>query len=371
MTENYKNQGLVICSITVRQGIGFAVPLAIQTQRVADSFGKPSREHGAPLEDRNYLEINPGLLRIKRKLARPSKHLSSPSKRKAISQWSPKSRANMVARFSSLDYTEMFSKSDPIPVMLTLTYPGDWLTVAPTAKASKAHLANFKKRFEREYKVPFYGLWRAEFQRRGAVHFHVFCVAPVAVPRFRDWVAKTWADVVAHPVPSERAKHLKAGTAVDYALGSTADSPKRIAVYFAKHSSPNTGKKEYQNHPPLEWTARGTVGRFWGYWHLTPKSEFVELLNGDAILASRIIRRWHRAKRVCVKKKVVRVNQRTGEITHRWVNRRVRRFNGVSGFLATEASLQIAKSIARAIALKDGDLGKPKDDQKPPVRAGL
>lgn len=371
MTENDKKQGLVICSITVRQGIGFAVPLTIQTQRVADSFGKTSRDKGTPLQDRNYLEINPGLLRIKKKLAQPRKGYSSPSKRKAISKWSPKSRANMVARFSSLDYSEMFSKSDPIPVMLTLTYPGDWLTVAPTAKSSKAHLSNLKKRFEREFKVPFYGLWKAEFQRRGAVHFHVFCVAPVAVSRFRDWVAETWADVVAHPEPSERAKHLKAGTAVDYAFGSTAESPKRIAVYFAKHSSPNTGKKEYQNNPPPEWTSSGTVGRFWGYWHLSPKSQFVELSKEDAILAARIIRRWHQAKRICVMKKVVRVNQRTGEISFRWVNRRVKRFRGVSGFLATEGSLQVAKLICKAIAIKNGDLGEPMGDQKPSVRAGL
>lgn len=371
MTENNSNSGLVICSITVRKGIGLAVPLTIQTQRIADSFGKPARKPGEPLEDRNYFEINPGLLRIRKTLARPPKHLSSPSKRKAISKWTPKSRANMVARFSSLDYSEMFSKSDLIPVMLTLTYPGDWLTVAPTAKASKAHLANFKKRFEREYKVPFFGLWRAEFQRRGAVHFHIFCVAPTAVPLFREWVAKTWVDVVAHPDLSEREKHLKAGTAVDYSVGSTADSPKRIAVYFAKHSSPNTGKKEYQNQPPLEWTTSGSVGRFWGYWHLSSKSEIVELPKEDAILASRIIRRWHQAKRICVKKRVVRVNQKTGEIYFRWVNRRVKRFNGVSGFLATEASLQIANSISKAIAMKDGDLGEPKGDQKHPVRAGL
>lgn len=358
MTETNENTGLVICSKTVRKGIGFGVPLTIQTQRIADSFGKPTREHGEPLDDRTYLEINPGLLRIRKKLARPPKHLSSPSKRKAISEWSPKSRANMVARFSSLDYSEMFSKSDPIPVMLTLTYPGDWLTVAPNAKASKAHLSNFKKRFEREYKVPFYALWKAEFQRRGAVHFHIFCIAPVDVHNFRGWVAQTWADVVAHPEPRERAKHLMAGTSVEYAFGSTADAPKIIAVYFAKHSSPNTGKKEYQNHPPLEWTTNGTVGRFWGYWHLASKSAFVELPQKDALYASRIIRRWHDAQRICVKKKVIRVNQETGEINYRWVNRRVKRFKGVSRFLATEASLQVAKSISRALQIREGNLGE-------------
>ena len=70
-------------------------------------------------------------------------------------------------------------------------------------------------------------------------------------------------------------------------------------------------------------------------------------------------------------KKVVRVNQMTGEISYRWVNRRVKRFRGVSGFLATEASLQVAKLICKAIAIKNGDLGEPMGNQKPPVGAGL
>lgn len=371
MNEKDKAQGLVICSKTVRLGIGFGAPLSLQTQRIADSFRKPIREHGAPLEDRTYLEINPGLLRIRRKLARPPKHLSSPSKRKSINKWSSKSRANMVARFSSLDYSEMFSKVDPVPVMLTLTYPGDWLTVAPSAKASKAHLSNFKKRFEREFKVPFYGLWKAEFQRRGAVHFHIFCVSPVPVGDFREWVARTWTDVVAHPEPGERAKHLLAGTSVEYAFGSSAEAPKIIAIYFAKHSSPNTGKKEYQNHPPLEWSTSGTVGRFWGYWHLSSKSAFVELPKEDALYASRIIRRWHDAQRICIKREVIRVNRETGEISRRWVNRRVKRFKGVSRFLATEASLEVARSISRAIRIRNCDLGEPKGNESPPVGPGL
>ena len=89
------------------------------------------------------------------------------STRGAIVAWSPRSRAWMIARLSDLDYTRLYGRYrtctscgrdfDPdgtrcpvckstgstvtdrtgrLPAMLTLTYPGDWLTVAPSAEVS-------------------------------------------------------------------------------------------------------------------------------------------------------------------------------------------------------------------------------------------
>jgi hypothetical protein len=86
--------------------------------------------------------------------------------RGTIYAWSPRSRARLVARLSDLDYTRLYGRykicdacgteygdlldrcptcrstqatmvdrSNRLPAMLTLTYPGDWLTVAPTAEA--------------------------------------------------------------------------------------------------------------------------------------------------------------------------------------------------------------------------------------------
>jgi hypothetical protein len=357
MKNESKSKGLVICSISVRNGINSEPPLSIQTKRVAALFEKPKELSVQIFEEKVFLSINPGMLKISRKKPKTNARVLGAPKRKSIKRWTAKSRSNMVSRFSSLDYSEMFEKPNPIPVMITLTYPGDWLVVAPTASASKAHLIRFKKRFEREYKLKFRALWKAEFQRRGAVHFHIFCVSPIALSEFRQWVARTWADVVNHPDPQQKQNHLRAGTAVDYAVGSTKDTPKRTAIYFSKHSSPNVGKKEYQNHPPAEWVEHGSVGRFWGYWNLTSKAESVELLKADAVYAARIIRRWHRAQGITRKERAVRISDKTGHVSFRWQKRRVKRFNGVSGFLATDSGLQVAECLARAIRIKSQDSG--------------
>jgi hypothetical protein len=91
--------------------------------------------------------------------------------RGTIVAWSPKPRARLVARLSDLDYTRLYGRyrackdcgtdydarledcpmcrcpravltdrSCRLPAMITLTYPGDWVTVAPTAETVKRHL---------------------------------------------------------------------------------------------------------------------------------------------------------------------------------------------------------------------------------------
>jgi len=95
-----------------------------------------------------------------------------------IVAWSRRSRANLVARLSDLDYTRLYGRyltcsdcgtdypeqldrsparrsrramlvdrSGRLPAMLTLTYPGDWLTVAPDAETVKRHFWALCKRY--------------------------------------------------------------------------------------------------------------------------------------------------------------------------------------------------------------------------------
>jgi hypothetical protein len=83
----------------------------------------------------------------------------------------------------------------------------------------------------------------------------------------------------------------------------------------------------------------------------------VELLKADAVYAARIIRRWHRAQGITRKERAVRISDTTGRVSFRWQKRRVKRFNGVSGFLATDSGLQVAECLARAIRIKSQDSG--------------
>lgn len=235
---------------------------------------------------------------------------------RVITGWSRKSRARMVSSMAELDLAPLLMGGDD-PAMITLTYPGDWEVVAPEGEAVKAHLQAFFKRFARAWGRAWVGVWKMEFQRRGAPHFHLLMGVPGGVARaeewtdyqlklaawessgrvgrkpywrnmpgdglaFRQWLSAVWADIVAHPDPVQRMNHELAGTGVDYAEGDRARDPKRAAVYFGKHGS--FAAKDYQHDVPELWKESGkSVGRFWGYRGLS-KVKGAATLDVDTML---------------------------------------------------------------------------------------
>jgi len=88
---------------------------------------------------------------------------------RTITEWSRKSRAAMCRTFAELDYTPLV-ESGRVPAMVTLTYPGEWESVAPDGASVKRHMVLWRKRFQREWGEPARYLWKLEFQRRGAPH---------------------------------------------------------------------------------------------------------------------------------------------------------------------------------------------------------
>jgi hypothetical protein len=189
--------------------------------------------------------------------------------RGTIYAWFPRSCARMVARLSDLDYTAIYGRyrscdacghdyadlldacpacrsrtstlvdrSRRLPAMVTLTYPGDWLAVAPNGEAVKRHFAALAKRYERAWGERLVCIWKLELQARGGPHFHFSTTPPMGfitiadsetdVLRsvdFRTWISITWAEIVDHPGPEQRRRHRVAGTGVDYAEASS--SPTR------------------------------------------------------------------------------------------------------------------------------------------------
>lgn len=223
---------------------------------------------------------------------------ADPEPTREITEWSRRSRARMTRRLCELDYRPLTDAGAP-PALVTLTYPGDWLAVATDGRAVKRHLLAFKKRYRRAWGVPLAAVWKLEFQRRGAPHFHLLMVPPMTTTAagqgFREWLSATWAAIVACPDPEERRRHQLAGTGIDYSEGLRASDPRRVAVYFTKHGT--FAAKEYQHIVPDEWRAPGCgPGRFWGYWGLSRCVAEVEVTPGDAIAAARVIRRWARAQ---------------------------------------------------------------------------
>lgn len=291
---------------------------------------------------------------------------TAPPSRREIEGWSRKSRANMVRTLCELDYSPLFEGEVRPLAMITLTYPGDWLTVAPNGKAAKKHLQAFRRRYERAWGEPLAAVWKLEFQRRGAPHYHLLmrppqgqAAAPGARARadakvgagldFRTWLSEVWADIVGHPDPEERRRHRLAGTGIDWNEGLKARDPRRVAVYFTKHGS--FAAKEYQHCVPEAWQKPGQgPGRFWGYWHLEKAVYGAEVAPEDAIAVGRTLRRWAHAQGVTRQMSVERVNTRTGEVRRRTVRRRAVRLAANRGFVSVNDGAAMGAALARWIS---------------------
>lgn len=308
---------------------------------------------------------------------------SNPSDR-TITKWSRKSRAAMCRTFAELDYTPLV-ECGRVPAMVTLTYPGDWEAVAPHGASVKRHMTLWRKRFQREWGEPARYIWKLEFQRRGAPHIHLWMAPPHTVGRsgrkFRDWLSQEWADVVDHPDPEQRARHLAAGTGIDILNGLRACDPKRLAVYFTKHSSPNKlGDKEYQHIVPEAWRRPGHgPGRFWGVHGLQRATAIVEIHKDAYLTARRIIRRWsrsqasygnstHRFPTAVVPRMacfvVQRVDSQTGKVRHRRVRRRRLLCNqgGIAGgYVLVNDGPAFASQLAKALSVEKGSSGPNRD----------
>jgi hypothetical protein len=226
---------------------------------------------------------------------------NNPAPSREITSWSRVSRCNMTRTFCQIDYTPMFEDPTRLPAMVTLTYPGDWLTVAPNGRAVKAHLKAFRKRYERAWGEPLRCLWKLEFQRRGAPHVHMLMVPPhgrsdaETGQHFREWLSITWAAVVDHPDPNQYRRHYMAGTGVDWAEGLKSTDPKRVAIYFTKHGAFRA--KEYQHCVPEPWQEPGQgPGRFWGRWGLEIARVGVRVSPQDGVKVGRLLRRWAHAQ---------------------------------------------------------------------------
>lgn len=199
-----------------------------------------------------------------------------------IKGWSTKSRIRMMYRFTTLDWSQMRG----VPEMLTLTYPREFPADGRTVKR---HLDNFRRSWCDRFGAPPAGVWKLEFQRRGAPHFHLYVGRPVMPWReFLDWARDTWYRIVGSGDPA----HLEQGVRIDRQFCSKSKSVKALAWYFAKHNAKHS-TKHYQNEVPEGF---GAPGRFWGYWTLPVKVTVLELSTSEFVQIRRLLARLRRAK---------------------------------------------------------------------------
>ncbi|MGO4747142.1 hypothetical protein AB4212_00600, partial [Streptomyces sp. 2MCAF27] len=264
-------------------------------------------------------------------------------------------------------------------------------------------------RFERAWGFAFVGVWKLEFQRRGAPHVHLWGPQPegpagefrrLTQVRYRpavgdglaykQWLSVVWPDIVFAEVEAElkakpdaeRQEHIAeqrrrnqlAGTAVDGDEGDRMTDPRRLAIYFTKHGS--YGAKEYQNQAPEEWRAPGCgPGRFWGYKGLEKATAGVELAPADAVFVARTMRRLARSqgvtRQVSVRRTVGGGQVRSkypdviglagaqylpqAKARYRKVRRPVVRLASGAGFLCVNDGPAIAAGLARALECRIQD----------------
>ncbi len=123
-----------------------------------------------------------------------------PAIRGRVCGFSKASRRRLLRRFAKLD-------RDARPVMITLTYPAAW---DPDWRGWKKHLDNWFRRFFRFFPHAA-AIWKLEYQKRGAPHFHLLVWNVPCSVAVKAWVSKSWFDVVG----SGDDKHLRAGTRVE------------------------------------------------------------------------------------------------------------------------------------------------------------
>lgn len=168
----------------------------------------------------------------------------------------------------------------------TLTYPKDYI-LDPVVW--KEHLQSWAKRLGRAFGEKIAGfVWRIEFQKRGAPHYHLMVWTNGLNTRlFRAWALRAWYEVVG----SGDVKHLKHGAHV-----KELDSRRAIRNYVSKYLGkvvPTGSNDEGEAIELLEW------GRNWGVRGDIPADPYHErqLSAGEFYSIRRLVRRWLKSRR--------------------------------------------------------------------------
>lgn len=118
-------------------------------------------------------------------------------------------------------------------------------------------------------------IWRLEFQRRGAPHFHLLAFIEANPSDLYEFVSESWYESCGEISP----EHLRAGTRVE-ALRSWRGLMAYAAKYMAK---------------PEQFDAGAGIGRVWGVWfkdELPISFEETTLSCKDGIKIRRILRKF-------------------------------------------------------------------------------
>jgi len=171
----------------------------------------------------------------------PNKHKH---KRSTITDFSAQSRGRLFELFNSL-------KLNRRATFVTLTYP----TSAVNQIDAKRHLRAFFKRIERMYHArKITGIWRMEFQERGAIHFHIIFFGLPFI--HKTTISSLWAQVTKTYNPFTRIEGVS--------------GHKKLINYVAKYVGKVNGDTENGFNSltylsAYQFQQGEKIGRVWGY----------------------------------------------------------------------------------------------------------
>lgn len=195
---------------------------------------------------------------------------------------SPRGSITKFSRRSRKRLLEALAEARATPThFITLTYPREW---PKSPREWKRHLDAFLKRLRRRWPESGY-VWRLEFQKRGAPHYHILAygVDGVSDYDFRMWIREAWYEIV----DSGDERHLYAGTQA---------SPITNHAHAARYASKYAAKVDGEQLVPD--TGGEAIGRFWAAGGNLCRDviEVITISRDNVIELKRTIRKWLRSR---------------------------------------------------------------------------
>lgn len=236
--------------------------------------------------------------------------------------WSAKSRRRMRFDFGALPW-EMLGRR---PVMITLTYPGEWEVWVPDARVLAKHREAFRSRWQRHFGSPI-AVWVTEFQTRGAPHLHLYMALPDSVSEaeyrgfqkrtmkrrqlerrvgayearrrlraptgeFAMWLRTVWWEIVGSEDPRHHGRGADIAAAFFSDQAEASANRVRVADYFWRESG-----KWAQKNPPDGFGGLSFYGRWGGKQGFNPMVTESELDERVGLEIRRVLRRMMLGKR--------------------------------------------------------------------------
>jgi len=208
------------------------------------------------------LTVQGTLLKVKTTGDQPPQE--EPSRRGEVCGFSKKSRKRLLELFARLTPRKKTT-------FITLTYPKEF----PDAKQAKSHLRAFFERLRRHSQSAC-GVWRLEFQKRGAPHFHILLWGMEFVPK--ETIQAWWGEIIDYENPFTRIELIR--------------SNRKVMSYVAKYVAKPTSESEAGEASGFNITPYLHAGRVWGCFRedLFPYDEEITAeaeMEPDAFLALR------------------------------------------------------------------------------------